>query len=66
MKQFIIFKFIFQPVSKLDKLKADEGADTRVLDRVVCIRSSYQVPLGFKGTVVSEYFEFYLINSDII
>ncbi|XP_029346579.1 5'-3' exoribonuclease 1 isoform X2 [Acyrthosiphon pisum] len=44
---------LFKPISKLDKLKADEGADTRVLDRVVCIRSSYQVPLGFKGTVVS-------------
>lgn len=65
MKQFIIIKFIFQPIIKLDKLKADEGADTRVLDRVVCIRSSYQVPLGFKGTVVSEFFQFYFIN-DVI
>lgn len=43
---------LFKPLSKLDKLKADEGADTRILDRVVCIRSSYQVPLGFKGTVI--------------
>ncbi|XP_050547911.1 5'-3' exoribonuclease 1-like, partial [Daktulosphaira vitifoliae] len=44
---------LLKPVTKLDKLKADEDADTRVLDRVVCIRSSYQVPLGYKGTVIS-------------
>ncbi|XP_025419892.1 5'-3' exoribonuclease 1 isoform X2 [Sipha flava] len=44
---------LFKPVTKLDKIKADDGTDDRILDRVICVRSSYQVPLGLKGIIIS-------------
>nr|XP_018918254.1 PREDICTED: 5'-3' exoribonuclease 1 [Bemisia tabaci] len=43
---------LYQPVEKLDVKLPDPSTVFYLFDRVICVRESFSVPLGLKGTVV--------------
>lgn len=45
-------QLLFKPELYSRQLPPDPKVHTRLLDRIVCIRGSFTVPIGYKGTII--------------
>ena len=47
--------FLFKPELQIGNIAPDPSANHRLFDRIVNVRDSYTVPLGYKGTIIGEF-----------
>lgn len=44
---------LYKPGLNSSNIPPDNEAQHRLMDRVVCVRDSFSVPIGWKGTIIS-------------